>query len=66
VELDKKTRALKKVGDAWKNPKQRELKADGIKFLVGSINHGCMEKSQAKGIERRMQIRFLNSQVILS
>ena len=37
--------------DAWKNPKQRELKVKGV-TLWQKMNRGrCMEKSQTKGIE---------------
>ncbi len=42
------------INDAWKNPKERELK---VKYLYGKLvsakMDGCMEKSQGTGIERR-------------
>ena len=37
--------------DAWKNPKQRELKVDKVHREHEHVNLRCMEKSQTKGIE---------------
>jgi len=37
---------------AWKNPKQRELKGKVVNCTYVEPFRGCMEKSQAKGIER--------------
>ena len=48
---------VKEVPDAWKNPKERELKVDGLLGGKGFDIPGCMEKSQGTGIERQNQRR---------
>ncbi len=42
---------MEQIRDAWKNPKQRELKVVGYNTTFEQ-DYRCMEKSQAKGIER--------------